>query len=217
MISCKNIFYLVTVYVVSRVAYKYYFVEKKKPEPKPEPEPEKKTVINEALMFSTEFEKSEISPFNSRLITKSMSRLLYYLQCPKYNLDLCMYLITNTDVTESLMALHRRGVQVRILFESEMRDVPGSSALKLARCGINVKFTRTRNYMRHRFCLIDTLSDANGTPLLMAGSMNWTNQALCCSFDNILITSQETLVQPYREEFERLWEMFEGDTYEDEW
>ena len=44
--------------------------------------------------------------------------------------------------------------------------------------------------------------------LLVTGSYNWTRSAARNNLENIAITDDPRLVEPYRDEFERLWERF---------
>ena len=55
--------------------------------------------------------------------------------------------------------------------------------------------------MHHKFALFDRC-------LLATGSYNWTRGAAAGNYENILVTGYKELVEPFREEFDRLWELF---------
>ena len=56
--------------------------------------------------------------------------------------------------------------------------------------------------MHHKFALIDQ-------SILITGSFNWTMQALMGNNENIIITSEPKVVNPFVEEFGNLWEKFD--------
>lgn len=53
--------------------------------------------------------------------------------------------------------------------------------------------------MHHKFLVADN-------EILVNGSFNWTNQAVMGNFENLVITSENNLVNPFVEEFQRLWD-----------
>ena len=53
--------------------------------------------------------------------------------------------------------------------------------------------------MHHKFALVDSR-------VVITGSFNWTRQAIYNNNENVIISSNKKLVEPYVAEFERLWE-----------
>jgi len=68
--------------------------------------------------------------------------------------------------------------------------------------GIVVRTDTSSFFMHHKFVIID------GT-LLVNGSFNWTKQAITGNQENLLLTNNQGIVQPYLIEFNRLWAMFD--------
>jgi cardiolipin hydrolase len=52
--------------------------------------------------------------------------------------------------------------------------------------------------MHHKFALFD---DAR----LLTGSYNWTRSAADCNEENLIVTGDPRLVGPFRQEFDKLW------------
>lgn len=145
-----------------------------------------------------------------RMITKGMERFLYYLNKPLYNLDICLYEITDPDIINSLFKLHYRGVLIRIITDANsIENTIEISVKKLQYQGVMIKFIS--NYyeeilMHHNFCLVDTLSNNDNFPqFVMTGSLEWTPELLYGQHENYLVTSETKIVQEYRDEFEKLW------------
>lgn len=53
-------------------------------------------------------------------------------------------------------------------------------------------------YMHHKFAVMDG-------QLLITGSLNWTLTAVQSNMENILVTEEPDLVQPFIKEFNKLW------------
>ncbi|XP_047038108.1 mitochondrial cardiolipin hydrolase-like [Helicoverpa zea] len=198
----QTLFLLLSLAFVTRVTYNYLTKKKKA-------EKCKKKEIQEVIMFSYGVEEVKKSKYSRCMISKSMDRLLYYLNQPRHTLDICMYVWTNMDITNAVLKLHYRGVRIRVILDADMAFSSGSSVRRLEKQRIPVRWMKSTNLMHHKFCLADMLSeDPSVLPFVMAGSLNWTNQALCGNFEDCLVTSQKELVEQYRREFERLWILF---------
>uniref|UniRef100_A0A2A4K4V7 Mitochondrial cardiolipin hydrolase n=1 Tax=Heliothis virescens TaxID=7102 RepID=A0A2A4K4V7_HELVI len=198
----QTLFLLLSLAFVTRVTYTYLTKKKKQ-------EKCKKKDIQEVIMFAYGVEEIKKSKYSRCMISKSMDRLLYYLNQPRHTLDICMYVWTNVDITNAILKLHYRGVRIRVILDADMAFSSGSSVRRLEKQRIPVRWMKSTNLMHHKFCLADMLSeDPSVIPFVMAGSLNWTNQALCGNFENCLVTSQKELVEQYRIEFERLWVLF---------
>ena len=65
------------------------------------------------------------------------------------------------------------------------------------RCGSNNDYL-----MHHKFAIVDNT-------ILITGSFNWTMQAVMGNKENIIVTSEPLLLQPFVEEFKKLWIEFD--------
>jgi mitochondrial cardiolipin hydrolase len=168
-----------------------------------------KKEIHEVIMLAHGVGEYKKSKYSKCMITHSMDRLLFYLNSPKHTLDICMYVFTNLDLVNVIMKLHYRGVKVRFIIDADMAYSTGSCIKKLEKLGVPVRWMKSTNLMHHKFCIVDASSDnANTTPLVIAGSLNWTTQALYGNWEDMIVTSQQEIVSQYIAEYERLWTMF---------
>ena len=53
--------------------------------------------------------------------------------------------------------------------------------------------------MHHKFAIVDGQK-------LISGSFNWTMQAVMGNKENVIVTEDPDIVEPFKEEFQRLWE-----------
>lgn len=199
VIYSKPCLLLVSLALTSHYVYEYYFKKQK---------PTKKQ-IHEVIMFSYIEGKFKQSKYSRCKITESMDRLLCHLNSARFTLDICMYVMTNSDLANVVMKLHFRGVKVRIIIDADMAYSQGSSIRRLEKQGIATRWMKSTNLMHHKFCLVDaSTDDVRATPLVITGSLNWTNQALYGNWESVVVTSQPDLVMQYKSGFEKLWVAF---------
>nr|AWH61376.1 putative zucchini [Asterias rubens] len=132
----------------------------------------------------------------------NFSRMISYLLLAKETLDVCMYTISNNDLADIVIKLHERGVVVRIITDDEAVNLSGNYIGKFRRSGIQVRRDYSSYLMHHKFVIVDKTT-------LLNGSFNWTCLAVNSNNENVLITNNPEIVQPYCAEYEKLWEMFD--------
>ncbi|XP_063377109.1 uncharacterized protein LOC134664411 [Cydia fagiglandana] len=197
----KSIFIFIALTFASKWAYLHYFNKKeKKIAPKE---------IHEVLMFSHGLGELQRSKYSRCVVTQSMDRLLYFVNSPRYTLDICMYVLTNLDLAQTVLKQHLKGVKVRVIVDADMAYASGSHIRKLEKQGIPVRWMKSTNLMHHKFSLIDASGENQAAvPVVIMGSLNWTNQALSGNWEDVTVTSQREIVDKYRLEFDRLWVLF---------
>ncbi|XP_015921194.1 mitochondrial cardiolipin hydrolase [Parasteatoda tepidariorum] len=143
----------------------------------------------------------------------SLCCLLKVLQLCKVKVDVCVYMMTCSILADSLVQCsEERGVAVRVITEEknsgeEGGEMIGAQIGKLRSAGIAVQCSSSSYWMHHKFLVADD-------EVLVNGSFNWTNQAVLGNFENLIVTSERDLVQPFVTEFERLWEKLSSSTVE---
>ncbi|KAK2816898.1 hypothetical protein Q5P01_025089 [Channa striata] len=119
----------------------------------------------------------------------------------------CMCSLPHGVETSSLVffvtsSLHRKGVTIRVLTDKDYAAITGSQIGVLRRAGICVRCGVGSVHMHHKFAVIDGR-------LLITGSLNWTLTAVQSNMENILVTEEPDLVQPFIKEFRRLWNHYD--------
>lgn len=133
----------------------------------------------------------------------SLIKFLNYLTSAKHSVDLCIYLFTQTVLAEVLRDLHKSGVKVRIITDCSENDASASQLDRLRKCGIEIKSNRrgTGALMHHKFVIVDN-------QLLLSGSFNWTSKAVVSNYEAVLVSSEISLVEPFRRTFDIMWDEF---------
>lgn len=115
--------------------------------------------------------------------------------------NICVFTITDNDIRNTIIQAHQRKVWVRIITDDEKSLDLGSDIEEMARAGIEVRYDKSPQHMHHKFAIFDQRS-------MLTGSFNWTRSASMYNQENLLLSDDPALVQPYKHEFEKLWEQF---------
>lgn len=119
----------------------------------------------------------------------------------KISVDLAVYSMSLNSIRDALLAAHRRGVEVRIVMESDNleRDVPR----RLAEKGIPIIGDRREGLMHNKFVIIDRSE-------VWIGSMNFTTAGAYDDNNNLVRIRSTKMAENYLVEFN---EMFEDDFF----
>lgn len=129
-------------------------------------------------------------------------RLCGLIGTARERIDLCMYLLADDELARALVKARRdHDVAVRLILDDDQTRQAGSDHEALAEAGVLIRTDSCAQYMHHKFGLYDGA-------WLSTGSANWTRAAAEANFENMIVTNDVRLVEPYRREFERLWRDF---------
>lgn len=117
----------------------------------------------------------------------------------QHNIYIAVAWFTNDIIFESLKSALNKKVKVKVVILNDLinRNEFGLDFGVLTKLGADVRFARSDSgTMHNKFCIIDNI--------VITGSYNWTYHANK-NDENILITDEESVVDRYREEFDRLF------------
>ncbi|KAG0329146.1 hypothetical protein BGZ99_003297 [Dissophora globulifera] len=135
---------------------------------------------------------------------ESFHHLVGTLDNAQQSLDICVYTITDDQISAAIIRAVDRGVQVRIITDDEKAEDLGSDAKRLAReYNVPVRVDGSPSYMHHKFAVIDD-------KLVINGSYNWTKGARFQNREDLTLTNSAKAVHAFKGEFERLWREFEA-------
>lgn len=118
-------------------------------------------------------------------------------------LQICVFTISDNNITKSLLAAHKRRVQIKLITDNDKSLDVGSDIDELAKAGIAVKMDTSPNHMHHKFMIADQRT-------LITGSYNWTLSAAKYNHENILVTSEAGVIKSFANEFEQLWKVMQA-------
>jgi len=116
--------------------------------------------------------------------------------------DVCVFTLTDDRITRALLEAHARGIRLRVVSDDDKSLDPGSDVRRLREAGIPVRLDRTEAHMHHKFAVFDRMR-------LLTGSYNWTRAAADVNHENVLVSDDARLVQPFCRAFDALWTSLE--------
>jgi phosphatidylserine/phosphatidylglycerophosphate/cardiolipin synthase-like enzyme len=125
------------------------------------------------------------------------------IDAARLTVDVAIYSLNLRSIRDALIRAHERGVQVRVVMESDNLD--GSAPQALVDAGIPVLGDRREGLMHDKFVIIDRSE-------LWMGSMNFTYSGTYEDNNQLLLFRSVKMVENYTKEFE---EMFIDDKFGD--
>jgi phosphatidylserine/phosphatidylglycerophosphate/cardiolipin synthase-like enzyme len=119
----------------------------------------------------------------------------------RLRVDIAAYNLNLWSIRDALIAVHERGVEVRMVVESDNLDEPEIQAIKDA--GVSIIGDRREGLMHNKFIVIDGLE-------VWSGSMNYTTSDAYRNNNNLIRLRSAKLAEDYTKEFE---EMFVDDLF----
>jgi len=111
------------------------------------------------------------------------------------------YLLTSKKIATTLVSAHRRGIDVRVLVDSDqLEKVPSSKAPELAAAGIPVWLETKYQNAHNKILVIDAHTPA---AIVITGSFNFTWTAQHRNAENILIVRDNPVLAA---QYARNWE-----------
>lgn len=121
----------------------------------------------------------------------------------RFQVDLAIYRLDLWNVRDALLQAHQRGVNVRVVTESDLTE--GEEIQSLISAGIPVKGDQGPGLMHQKFMIIDQEH-------VWTGSMNYTLQGVYQNDNNLIHVRSPALAENYKTEFD---EMFEDQMFGD--
>lgn len=126
------------------------------------------------------------------------NRIRSLLRQARASVDICVFTITDDDISEVIAETHNRRVAVRIITDDHKSDDTGSDIDKLQNIGIPVAYDDSPFHMHHKFATFDK-------SIVLCGSYNWTRSAADSNEENIVISNDPQLVKTFQQLFNKLW------------
>jgi len=121
----------------------------------------------------------------------------------RLSVDVAIYSFSLNSIRDSLINAHKRGVQVRMVMESE--NIERTDPQKLKDAGIPILGDRREGLMHDKFVVIDNSE-------VWMGSMNFTDNGGYTDNNNLMRIRSVKMAENYTKEFE---EMFVDDKFGD--
>lgn len=125
------------------------------------------------------------------------SAIITQLRAAISSVKICVFTISENDISDEILSAHKRGIGVKILTDNDKSLDRGSDIEMLHNNNVSVRMDRTEYHMHHKFCIVDKKT-------LITGSYNWTRSASERNQENIIVTQNPLLVKSFLSEFDKL-------------
>lgn len=117
------------------------------------------------------------------------------------SIDVCVFTISDNRISSELIAAHKRNVRVRVITDNDKSEDLGSDVDEMVRSGIEVKMDKSEHHMHHKFAIFDN-------QFLVNGSFNWTRSASRYNQENLVVSTDERLIEQFYTVFQQLWNQY---------
>ncbi len=124
--------------------------------------------------------------------------ILNLISKARQKIDICVFTITDDRISDTIIQAHRRGIKIRIITDNDKASDLGSDITRLEEAEIPLRIDQTPAHMHHKYAIFDS-------QILLTGSYNWTRSAARENQENIITTTEASLLQEFTRHFEQLW------------
>lgn len=128
-------------------------------------------------------------------------KILSLFHAARQSADICVFTITDNNITREILASHSRGLKIRVITDDETSLHRGSDTHLLKEAGIPILFDDDQQHMHNKFAVFDGR-------IACTGSYNWTRTAATHNMENILVIYDPAICADFATEFELLWKRF---------
>jgi len=123
------------------------------------------------------------------------------------NIIVAMYLFSNVDLADALIAAQKGGIRVRVVVDGSQDQRAYSRGRYMYENGVSIRVDRShmitaaesQGIMHNKFAVVDDST-------IITGSYNWTQAAEIQNEENLLIIREAPdIARRYMAEFEKLW------------
>ena len=126
------------------------------------------------------------------------SLLIDLIEKANKSIHVMIYSFTLDDLADALIEAHQRGVDVKILVETENAYSRGSEIERLAEAGVQVALDSNPYLMHNKVMIVDG-------KIVVTGSYNWSWSAENRNDENLIIIVSERVAEAYENDFNGLW------------
>ncbi|MCX8158067.1 MAG: phospholipase D-like domain-containing protein [Candidatus Diapherotrites archaeon] len=128
-------------------------------------------------------------------------KLISFYNSANKSIHVMIYSFTKKDIADALIAAKKRGVDVKVIFDSTQASLEDAKDEYLKENGIDIKIVDLsgRNIFHNKISIIDGIA-------FSSGSYNYTNNASYGNAENLIFVYDKNLAALLEKEFEKYWE-----------
>lgn len=129
------------------------------------------------------------------------SELIEQIDSAQKSIHCAVYLFTLEDVREAIIRAEERGVDVKLVLETQDSESEWSQYPSL-RDKVDVRLDGNQYLMHNKYCVFDG-------KIVWTGSYNWSKSGSERNNENVVILEDSKIAEEYESDFERLYMLAE--------
>jgi len=126
-------------------------------------------------------------------------KLIRFITNAKSSLDIAIYSITHTGISQAIIDAKNRGITVRMVVDKSESKGNSSQVANLVSAGIPLKIGNFSGIMHNKFTIVDGA-------FLETGSYNYTNNATANNGENQLYLNDVGVISRFQADFEQIFQ-----------
>jgi len=124
-------------------------------------------------------------------------QILYWISRANTSIHILMYSFTLDSISDELIEAHRRGIDVKVVFEKQ-QITEYSEYQKLKAAGVAVRNDTNSDLMHDKIMIIDNA-------IVLTGSFNWSSAGENENNENLIVIRRMDIADLYEQEFSKIW------------
>jgi phosphatidylserine/phosphatidylglycerophosphate/cardiolipin synthase-like enzyme len=125
-------------------------------------------------------------------------KLIRKIDSAKSSVFVAIYSLTLDGISDSLIRAKKRGVEVKVIFDSDQSKNDASDDERMGNEGISVAYRNGSGYMHNKFTIIDL-------NIVATGSFNYSNNADTRNEENLVFIESSGLAESFKQNFDSIW------------
>jgi len=128
--------------------------------------------------------------------------IIHWIDQANKSIHILIYSFTLDSIGDALIRAHKRGVEVKVVFEED-QITRYSEYQRLKAAGIEVRNDTNPRLMHDKVMIIDGI-------IVITGSYNYSRSAEEYNNENLIVILSDQVASIYEEEFQKIWRQSRG-------
>lgn len=126
------------------------------------------------------------------------NKLIKRIDAADSNIFIAIYSFTHDGISDAVIRAKKRGVEVKVIYDSGQSKNTASDDELLIEEGISVVYRNGSGYMHNKFTIIDM-------NFVATGSFNYSNNADTRNEENLVFIQGNEVAEAFRNNFDEIW------------
>ena len=125
-------------------------------------------------------------------------QLIQHIDSSQKSIHMAIYSFTHDGIADALIRARQRGVDVKVVFDSDESKISSSVDERIQMAGISIARRNGPGYMHNKFTVIDG-------NIVATGSFNYSQNADTKNDENLIFIASDEIASKFSIDFDILW------------